>query len=58
MTAWIRDRVRRQNAVTIKHQQAIYTEKLRPSEHRLEAQPPKRPGYLTQIADQIRIDWA
>src|SRR5262249_51012792 len=29
--ATIRDRVRRQNAVTLKHQQAIYTEKLRPS---------------------------
>ena len=29
--ATIRDRVRRQNAVTPNHQQAIYTEKLRPS---------------------------
>ena len=29
--ATIRDRVRRQNAVTLNHQQAIYTEKLRPS---------------------------
>ncbi len=27
----LRDRVRRQNAVTLNHQQAIYTEKLRPS---------------------------
>jgi hypothetical protein len=30
-TATIRDRVRGQNAVTLNHQQAIYTEKLRPS---------------------------
>ena len=29
--AAIRDRVRRQDAVTLNHQQAIYTEKLRPS---------------------------
>jgi hypothetical protein len=29
--ATIRDRVRRKNAVTLNHQQAIYTEKLRPS---------------------------
>ena len=29
--ATIRDRIRRQNAVTLNHQQAIYTEKLRPS---------------------------
>jgi len=29
--ATIRDRVRRQNAFTLNHQQAIYTEKLRPS---------------------------
>src|SRR5262249_22328361 len=29
--ATIRDCVRRQNAVTLKHQQVIYTEKLRPS---------------------------
>jgi hypothetical protein len=29
--ATIRDRVRRQKAVTLNHQQAIYTEKLRPS---------------------------
>src|SRR5262245_4742506 len=29
--ATIRDRVRGQNAVTLNHQQAIYTEKLRPS---------------------------
>src|SRR5262249_10841224 len=29
--ATIRDRDRRQNAVTLNHQQAIYTEKLRPS---------------------------
>jgi hypothetical protein len=29
--ATIRDRVRRQNAVTLNHQQAIYTEKLTPS---------------------------
>src|SRR5262245_60149918 len=32
--ATIRDRVRRQNAVTLNHQQAIYTEKLRPSRRR------------------------
>ena len=31
--ATIRDRVRRQNAVTLNHQQAIYTENLRPSEN-------------------------
>src|SRR5262245_29455105 len=30
-TATIRDRVRGQNAVTLNHQRAIYTEKLRPS---------------------------
>jgi hypothetical protein len=29
--ATIRDRVRRQNAVTLNHQQAIYTKKLSPS---------------------------
>jgi hypothetical protein len=29
--AAIRDRVRRQNAITLNHQPAIYTEKLRPS---------------------------
>jgi len=29
--ATIRDSVRRKNAVTLNHQQAIYTEKLRPS---------------------------
>jgi hypothetical protein len=33
--AAIRDRVRRQNAVTLNHQQAIYTEKLSPSGNRL-----------------------
>jgi transposase-like protein len=31
--ATIRDRVRRRNAVTLNHQQAIYTEKLRPSKN-------------------------
>jgi hypothetical protein len=34
-TATIRDCVRRQNAVTLKHQKAIYTEKLRPSKSTL-----------------------
>src|SRR5262245_60562000 len=35
--ATIRDRVRGQNAVTLNHQQAIYTEKLRPSSFRVRA---------------------
>src|SRR5262252_99293 len=33
--ATIRDRVRRQNAVTLNHQQAVYTKKLRPSRDRM-----------------------
>lgn len=32
--ATIRDRIRRQNAVTLNHRQVIYTEKLRPSHSR------------------------
>jgi hypothetical protein len=44
--ATIRDRIRRRNAVTLNHQQAIYTEKLRPSHSR----------QISVGADFIRAD--